>query len=31
MELEGYFDASHLDINATKWVTTNKKIGLLFH
>jgi hypothetical protein len=31
MEREGYFDASYLDINATKWITANKKIGLLFH
>lgn len=31
MEREGYFDASYLDINATKWVTENKKIGLLIH
>jgi hypothetical protein len=31
MECEGYFDASYLDINATKWVTENNKIGLLIH
>lgn len=31
LEREGYFDASHLDINATKWVTSNNKIGLLIH
>ena len=31
MQAAGYSDASHLDINATKWVTENKKIGLLIH
>jgi hypothetical protein len=31
MESEGYFDASYLDLNATKWVTENNKIGLLIH
>ena len=31
MEREGYFDASYLDINATKWITENHKIGLLIH
>ena len=27
----GYTDSSYLDINATKWVTENHKIGLLIH
>lgn len=27
----GYTDSSYLDIVATKWVTDNKKIGLLIH
>ncbi len=31
MQDAGYFDSSYLDINATKWVTENKKIGLLIH
>ena len=31
MENAGYFDSSYLDINATKWVTENHKIGLLIH
>ena len=31
MENEGYFDSSYLDLNATKWVTNNHKIGLLLH
>lgn len=31
MSAAGYSDASHLDINATKWVTGNHKIGLLIH
>lgn len=31
MTLEGYFDSSYLDLNATKWVTENNKIGLLIH
>jgi hypothetical protein len=31
MENAGYFDSSYLDINATKWVTENQKIGLLIH
>ena len=31
MQAAGYSDASHLDINATKWVTGNHKIGLLIH
>lgn len=31
MERQGYFDASYLDLNATKWITENKKIGLLIH
>lgn len=31
MSVEGYSDSSYLDINATKWVTPNHKIGLLIH
>jgi hypothetical protein len=31
MSAAGYSDASYLDLNATKWYTTNKKIGLLIH
>jgi len=31
MENEGYADSSYLDLNATKWVTNNHKIGLLIH
>lgn len=31
MSAAGYSDSSYLDINATKWVTENKKIGLLIH
>ena len=31
MQEAGYTDSSYLDINATKWVTENKKIGLLIH
>jgi len=31
MEAEGYSDSSLLDLNATKWVTNNNKIGLLIH
>lgn len=31
MENEGYSDSSYLDLNATKWVTNNHKIGLLIH
>lgn len=31
MEREGYSDSSYLDLNATKWVTSNHKIGLLIH
>jgi hypothetical protein len=31
MENEGYSDSSYLDLNATKWVTNNNKIGLLIH
>jgi hypothetical protein len=31
MEQQGYTDSSYLDIVATKWVTENKKIGLLIH
>lgn len=31
MEREGYTDSSYLDINATKWITENHKIGLLIH
>lgn len=31
MAAAGYFDSSYLDINATKWVTENNKIGLLIH
>ena len=27
----GYSDSSYLDINATKWITSNNKIGLLIH
>lgn len=31
MAAAGYFDSSYLDINATKWITQNNKIGLLIH
>ena len=31
MQAAGYSDSSYLDINATKWVTANHKIGLLIH
>jgi hypothetical protein len=31
MAAAGYTDSSYLDIVATKWVTENKKIGLLIH
>lgn len=31
MNAAGYTDASYLDLNATKWFTTNNKIGLLIH
>jgi hypothetical protein len=31
MVSEGYVDSSYLDLNATKWVNTNHKIGLLIH
>lgn len=31
MQSQGYTDSSYLDIVATKWVTENKKIGLLIH
>ena len=31
MAAAGYSDSSYLDINATKWVTPNHKIGLLIH
>lgn len=31
MSAAGYSDSSYLDINATKWVTENNKIGLLIH
>jgi hypothetical protein len=31
MQSSGYSDASYLDLNATKWYTTNKKIGLIIH
>ena len=31
MSAAGYSDSSYLDINATKWVTSNNKIGLLIH
>ena len=31
MAAAGYSDSSYLDINATKWVTENHKIGLLIH
>lgn len=31
MSAAGYSDSSYLDINATKWVTANNKIGLLIH
>lgn len=31
MAMDGYFDSSYLDLNATKWVTNNNKIGLLIH
>lgn len=31
MTAAGYSDSSYLDLNATKWVTENNKIGLLIH
>ena len=31
MSAAGYSDSSYLDIKATKWVTSNNKIGLLIH
>jgi hypothetical protein len=31
MAAAGYSDSSYLDLNATKWVTENHKIGLLIH
>jgi hypothetical protein len=31
MQEQGYTDASYLDIVATKWITENKKIGLIIH
>jgi hypothetical protein len=31
MTAAGYSDSSYLDLNATKWVTANHKIGLLIH
>jgi hypothetical protein len=31
MQAQGYTDSSYLDLVATKWVTENKKIGLLIH
>ena len=31
MSAAGYSDSSYLDINATKWITENHKIGLLIH
>ena len=31
MTAAGYSDSSYLDLNATKWVTENHKIGLLIH
>jgi hypothetical protein len=31
MQDQGYTDSSYLDIVATKWITENKKIGLLIH
>jgi hypothetical protein len=31
MSAAGYSDSSYLDINATKWITPNHKIGLLIH
>lgn len=31
MQDAGYTDSSYLDIVATKWITENKKIGLLIH
>jgi hypothetical protein len=31
MQDQGYTDSSYLDIVATKWVTTNHKIGLIIH
>jgi hypothetical protein len=31
MQKAGYTDSSYLDIVATKWVTENKKIGLIIH
>ena len=31
MQEAGYSDSSYLDLNATKWITANHKIGLLIH
>jgi len=31
MTAAGYSDSSYLDLNATKWITENHKIGLLIH
>jgi hypothetical protein len=31
MVADGYVDSSYLDLNATKWINTNHKIGLLIH
>ena len=31
LEREGYFDASVYDLNATKWISENKKVGLIIH
>jgi hypothetical protein len=31
MTAAGYSDSSYLDLNATKWITANHKIGLLIH
>jgi hypothetical protein len=27
----GYVDSSDYDLNATKWYSKNKKVGLIFH
>ena len=31
LDAAGYVDSSEYDLNATKWFSTSKKIGLIFH
>jgi len=31
LESNGYFDSSVYDLNATKWISANKKVGLIIH